>query len=432
MGDVAGPEPTAAAAGGARQVKVADDDELVLLVPGEDVAEPEVSIVIPALNEELMIGEFLDWCREGIARAGVAAEVLIVDSSSDRTGEIALAKGARVLKTPVRGLGRAYTDAIPVIRGRYVICGDADCTYDFREIGPFLERLREGYEFVMGSRFAGAIEAGAMPPLHRYFGTPLTNFILNSIYGTKFSDIHCGMRGLTLDALRRMNLRSQSWEYASEMIVKSVRLKLRTAEVPVRFYKDREGRLSHHKRAGWFSPWLAGWINLRTMLVHGADFFVMKPGLVLLALGLLVTLPLIAGPLTVGGITFSLNTMLLGSTLSIVGLQCVYLGCMAQSLYDPSGAAVRRWTSFFAFTPTMAASALLFLAGLALAFNFVKAFVGAGFTVSAQILPVNHMAVVGLLAIILSFLTFVSVLLLHAIAAYLPSGRGDVHEEARK
>lgn len=421
MGDAAaGPGRPSASAGAAGRARPPGDDEAVLLVPADDVADPEVSIVIPALDEEGLIAEFIDWCREGIERAGVAAEILIVDSSSDLTGDIALAKGARVLKTPRRGLGRAYIDAIAVIRGRYVICGDADCTYDFRRIEPFVERFRQGYEYIMGSRFAGSIEEGAMPPLHRYFGTPLTSFLLNLIYGTRFTDIHCGMRGVTLSALKDMDLKSQSWEYASEMIVKAVRLKLKTAEVPVRFYKDREGRLSHHKRIGWHSPWLAGWINLRAMLVHGADFFVLKPGFFLFFLGLLLTLPLAAGPLTIGGVTFSLNTMVLGSTLSIIGLQCIFLGCMAQSLYDPSGAARARWLSVFAYTPVMAVCGVLFLAGFGLAFNFLAAFVGAGYTVPAHLIAINHMAVAGLLAMVLSFVTFVSTLLLHAIAAYTP------------
>ncbi|MDP6883357.1 MAG: hypothetical protein QF830_04405, partial [Rhodospirillales bacterium] len=186
------------------------------------------------------------------------------------------------------------------------------------------------------------------------------------------------------------------------------------------FYKDADGRVSHHKRTGWYSPWLAGWINLRAMLIHGADFFVMKPGLLLLVLGLLITLPLSAGPLTVGGITFSLNTMLLGSMLSILGLQGFFLGCMAQSLTDPTGDAQRRWLRAFAFTPTLAGAAGLFVVGLGLAVNFLIAYVGAGYTVSANILGVNHMAVTGLLAIMVSFLTFVSTLLLHAIAALAP------------
>ena len=399
------------------------DAEAELLIPTDDVEAPEVSIVIPAMNEEPVIAEFMEWCNEGIQAAGVAAEILIVDSSTDRTPDIALDAGARVLKTPRRGLGRAYQDALPHIRGKYVIMGDADCTYDFRRIGPFLERFREGHAFIMGSRFQGSIEPGAMPALHRYFGTPLTNFLLNLIYGTRFSDIHCGMRGITLDALTAMSIRSQSWEYASEMVVKSVRMKLSTVEVPVKFYKDRRGRVSHHKRIGWFSPWYAGWINLRAMLIYGADFFVLKPGIVLLCLGLLVTLPLSAGPVTLGGVTFSLNTMWLGAALALIGLQSIFLGCMAETLYDPTGSAKRRWLGVFPYTPTVVASGLLFLAGLGLGINFVTAYIGAGFTVFEGNIATNHLAVTGLLAIMLSFMTFVSTLLLHAIAAYAPEPR---------
>src|SRR5947209_8204545 len=217
--------------------------ELRLLVPADDVREPELSIVIPALNEESTVGDFVDWCREGLDAAGISGEVLIVDSSSDRTSEIAVAHGARVLRCPRRGLGRAYIDAIPYIRGRYVLMGDADCTYDFRDLAPFVERFRQGYQFVMGSRWTGSIEEGSMPWLHRYVGTPATTWMLNVVYSSHFSDIHCGMREITTEALRRMRLQSQSWEYASEMVLKSVHMRLRTAEVPVRFLKERECRV---------------------------------------------------------------------------------------------------------------------------------------------------------------------------------------------
>ena len=186
------------------------DPELELLVPVDDVKDPEFSIVVPALNEELTVPTFIAWCQEGMRRAGVSAEILIVDSSTDKTPEIALAAGARVLKTPKRGLGRAYIDSLPFIRGKYLILGDCDCTYDFRELEPFVQKFRDGAEFIMGSRFRGYIEPGAMPPLHRYLGTPVTTWILNVIFSSHFSDIHCGMRGITRAALERMGLRSQS------------------------------------------------------------------------------------------------------------------------------------------------------------------------------------------------------------------------------
>ncbi len=398
----------------------ADNSGIRLFTPADDIAEPKLSIVIPALNEELTIGQFVDWCQEGLRRTNVRGEILIIDSSTDATAEVALARGARVLKVPKRGLGRAYIDAIPFIRGDYVVMGDADCTYDFRNLEPFVEKFHDGYEYVMGSRFRGYIEPGSMPPLHRYFGTPLTTLLLNLLYGSRFSDIHCGMRGISQPALRRMDLQSQSWEYASEMVLKSVHMDLKTAEVPVRFYKDQEGRFSHHKRSGWFSPWQAGWINLKAMLVNGADFFVFKPGIVLLGLGLLLTIPLMSGPVTVGPITFSLHWMLLGLALTIFGLQFFYCGCVAQVLYDYSGRATRRWLRVFSYTRSLVFSGIAFLAGLAFVSPLVLQYRKSGFRLPHEALfRLSHFAVFGLLLISVACINYGFTLLLHATALYV-------------
>jgi glycosyltransferase involved in cell wall biosynthesis len=393
----------------------AADPDIQLLLPAEDVAEPELSIVIPALNEQLTIGDFVAWCREGMRKAGIVGEILIIDSGTDRTTEIALASGARVLRTPKRGLGRAYIDALPFIRGRYVLMGDCDCTYDFRELAPFIEKFRGGAEFIMGSRFKGFIEPGSMPPLHRYLGTPVTTAILNVIFGSRFSDIHCGMRGLTKEALVRMDLRSQSWEYASEMVLKSVHMNLRTEEVPIRFLKDRDGRLSHLKRSGWFGPWAAAWINLRAMFVYGADFFLFKPGLVLLALGLLLTLPLSFGPLTVGPVTFDLHWMLLGLSLSILGLQCVYMGILSKIFFDYDGDETARWFRRFPYTRSVGIAAGLFAAGLTCGGLLTRNYLHNGFHLLAGS-PINSLGITGLLLAILGFMTFTFTLLLHSTA----------------
>jgi hypothetical protein len=345
-----------------------------------------------------------------------------VDSSTDETSRIALEHGARVLKTPKRGLGRAYIDALPYIRGKYVIMGDADLTYDFRLVAPFMERFREGFEFIMGSRFLGYIEDGSMPPLHRYFGTPVTTWILNVLYRGRFTDIHCGMRGISKDGLSRMDLRSQSWEYASEMVLKSVHMGLKTTEVPVRFYKDREGRLSHHKRSGWFSPWRAGWINLRAMLVNGVDFFVLKPGLILVVLGLLLTVPQAFGPVAVGPITFSLYWMLAGLALTILGLQSFYSGCVAQILYDHSGDATRKWLRIFRYNRSILLSALAFLAGVALVSPLVIDYFRAGFRLPGDVTRSSHLAVLGLVLMSAAFINYSFTLLLHAAALYARPG----------
>ena len=307
-----------------------------------------MSIVIPALNEELIISEFVAWCHEGLRRRG-PGEILIVDSSTDRTAELALAGGARVLRTPKRGLGRAYIDAVPFIRGRYVLMGDADCTYDFRQLAPFVEKLREGYDFAMGSRWLGSIEAGAMPALHRYVGTPVTTWVLNRIYGSQFTDIHCGMR---------VHHQGRPAPHGTHLAVVGVRLGDGAQVGP-----DGPG---HRRGAGHLLPGperaddtpqatggprpsgppgsTCGHVHYR------AEYFVLKPGLALLALGLLLTLPLTFGPISIGPVTFSLYWMLLGLTLAVLGLQSFFFGCLAQVLSDYSGAARPRWTRVFRYT----------------------------------------------------------------------------------
>jgi glycosyltransferase involved in cell wall biosynthesis len=399
-------------------------DVELLAPPGEaETEQVDLSIVIPALNEELTITDFVAWCKQGLEAAGVVGEIVIVDSSTDRTAELAVASGARVLKVPKRGLGRAYIDALPHIRGRWVLMGDADCTYDFRRLGVFVEAFREGHEFVMGSRWKGSIEEGSMPWLHQHLGTPVTTFILNRLYGSKFSDIHCGMRGITRDALERMDLQSQSWEYASEMVLKSVHMELRTSEVPVAFLKDREGRLSHHKRAGWFSPWQAAWINLKAMFIYGSEFFVFKPGIVLALLGLLLVVPVSFGDLQLGAVTLSLNWQFVGLALLVVGLQGFFLGCIAQVLFDYTGRYTRRWLAAFPYTRTALISFALVIAGIALAVPLLASYVSHDFELSSAVGTENHLAVTGLAAAICGAQLFIFTLLLHGTVAATSSKR---------
>jgi hypothetical protein len=265
----------------------------------------------------------------------------------------------------------------------------------------------------MGSRFRGYIEPGSMPPLHRYFGTPITTLILNVIFSSRFSDIHCGMRGITKAALTRMDLRSQSWEYASEMVLKSVHMALRTEEVPIRFLKDREGRLSHHKRSGWFSPFYAAWINLRAMFVYGADFFLYRPGFVLLALGSMLTFPLSLGPVTVGPITFSLHWMLLGVSLAVLGAQCVFMGILTQVMFDYTGEVTRKWFRRFRYTRTVVLSGIAFVIGLALTARITVRWVRNDFLLPDS---TDNLGFTGLLLMILGFMSFTFTLLLHSTA----------------
>jgi hypothetical protein len=379
-----------------------------LLPPGSGEATVQLSIVIPALNERITITEFVQWCHEGVRRAGITAQILIVDSSTDDTPQLALDAGAEVLRVPKRGLGRAYIDAIPFIRGDWIVMGDADLTYDFREVAPFVEQFKAGAEFVMGSRFRGSIEEGAMPGLHRYFGTPLTTWILNRIYGSRYSDIHCGMRGLTRAALARIALRSQSWEYASEMVLKAARLGLRIAEVPVKFYKDREGRLSHHRRMGWLSPWIAGWLNLRVMLVYTPDSFLLKPGALLASAGLVLSCALAAGPLMIAGIGFNLYWMLLGVTLATLGYSCIQIGIVARIMHRLRPGIAEKIQRLLTYDRGMILAGVCVLAGIACLIPLVAEYIRGG----GRLGKLSHPAIFGLLMIIIGFQTFCFTLLL--------------------
>ncbi len=381
--------------------------------PLSQESEVVVSIVVPALNEELTIGEFVDWCHEGLRQAGVRGEVLIVDSSTDRTAELAASKGARVLRVPKRGLGRAYIDAVPHIHGKYVIMGDCDLTYDFRELKQFIEALDAGNDFVMGTRMKGYIEPGAMPPLHRYFGTPLTTWILNRIYGTRYSDIHCGMRAMTLDALKRINIQSQSWEYASEMVLKVAKMRMRMAEVPIRFYKDRPGRLSHMKRSGWFSPWYAGWINLRTMFLHAPDFFLYKPGALMLAVGVVLTCAVVGGPVPLGRFELSSHSMLLGMTLSAIGFLAFFLGLLARVYHNFDPAYRADALHIWSYNRGMALAAVLVAAGVAVDSQLVLQWVRGGLRLQEH--EFSFFGVFGLWLLMTGFEAFAFTLILYMV-----------------
>jgi Glycosyl transferase family 2 len=390
-----------------------------LMPAGADQGPVDVSIVVPSLNEEITVGEFVDWCKQGLESAGVRGQILIVDSSTDKTPEIVLAHGGEVLRTPKRGLGRAYIDASSYVRGQWIVMGDADLTYDFRELSPFVEAFRKGAEFVMGSRFRGSIERGAMPGLHRYFGTPLTTWILNRIYGSRYSDIHCGMRGLTRSALDRIDLKSQSWEYASEMVLKAARLKLVTAEVPVKFYKDREGRFSHHRRMGWLSPWIAGWLNLKVMLVYTPDSFLLKPGIALTAIGALISCALAMGPVTIGGVGFSLYWLLFGVTCVTLGYSSIQIGVLARVMHGLRPKSLKRLRQILSYDRGMLLSAGCVLVGIVLLSTLVYHYLNSEF----KLFEISHPAIFGLLLIIVGFQTFCFTLLLEMAQRVAPEHR---------
>jgi hypothetical protein len=264
------------------------------------------------------------------------------------------------------------------------------------------------------------MERDAMPGLHRYFGTPLTTWIMNRIYHGRYSDIHCGMRGLTRVALEKMDLKSDSWEYASEMVLKAARLGLVTTEVPVKFYKDREGRISHHKRAGWLSPWRAGWMTLKVMLIYTPDSFLLKPGMILTALGLLFSLTLARGPITIGHVGFSLHWMLLGVTCTTLGYSCIQIGLLARVMHGLRPGVVGRIRALVTYNCGMLVSGSLLLVGIVLLGTLVYRYIRHGLRLES----VSHPAILGLLLIILGFQSFCLTLLLEMAQRVAPKARG--------
>ena len=213
--------------------------------------QEKVSIVMPCLNEEKGIGRCIEWAQEGLTRTGLPGEIIVADNgSTDRSTELAEAAGARVVHQPLRGYGNAYHKGFAASVGSYIVMGDADLTYDFREIDRLIEPLKHGFDYVLGSRFQGTILPGAMPWTHRYIGNPILTFILNLLFGLKSSDAHSGLRAFTRDAYGQMALQCTGMEFASELVIKAAQAKLKVAEVPITYYPRAGSSKLHALRDG--------------------------------------------------------------------------------------------------------------------------------------------------------------------------------------
>lgn len=284
----------------------------------------EVSVVIPTLNEEITIGFCVEKAIKTLERLGIKGEVIISDSySKDRTVEIAISKGARVVYQPLRGYGNAYHKGIAEAKGKIIIIGDADNTYDFSDLEKFIVPLKKGEcDLVMGNRLNDTIEKGAMPWLHRYIGTPIMTWVLNKLFKTNISDCNCGMRSFTKEAYYKMNLKSPGWEYASEMVIKAGLVGLRIKEVDITLHKDMEGRKPH------LNPWKAAWNNFKLMFMFSARYLFLIPGIILFLLGLLIFVPLMVSGenslIWIGKIGLG-NLSLVGSSfLMLIGFQLIF------------------------------------------------------------------------------------------------------------
>jgi len=287
-------------------------------------ANVRISVVLPCLNEERAVGQVVDDAWDGIESAGGDGEVIVVDNgSTDRSPEIAEEHGARVVHEPRRGYGSAYLRGLAEARGEIIVMADADGTYPIHDIGRFVEAIDDGADLALGSRFEGRIHRGAMPWMHRWIGNPILTAILNVFFGVRVSDAHCGMRAIRAEAVSDLRLHSTGMEFASEMILKSAKRGLRVADLPIEYHP----RIGESK----LQTWRDGWRHLRFMLIHSATFLFLIPGTVLLALGLLLLIPMSAGPITVFGLTLHIHAMIVASTATLVGAQIVQMGLFART-----------------------------------------------------------------------------------------------------
>ena len=279
----------------------------------------ELTILMPCLNEAETVGTCVRKAREYLSRSGISGEVVVADNgSTDGSQDIARSLGARVVPISERGYGAALIGGINSAHGKFLIMGDADDSYDFSQLNAFVARLREGYDLVMGNRFKGGIESGAMPPLHRWLGNPVLSFLGRTFFKIQIGDFHCGLRGFNAQAIRALGLRSVGMEFASEMVVRSGLAGMRITEVPTTLKKDGRSRPPHLR------TWQDGWRHLRFLLMFAPRWLFFYPGVALLTLGIVSSLLLLPGPFYITpkvGLDF--HTFLVGAFSTLIGMQCI-------------------------------------------------------------------------------------------------------------
>lgn len=284
----------------------------------EKTDQCELTVLMPCLNESETLEVCIRKALASIEGLGINGEVLIADNgSTDGSQEIARRLGARVVHVERRGYGNALMRGIATARGKYIIMGDSDDSYDFTNLGPFVAKLREGYDLVMGNRFMGGIQAGAMPPLHRYLGNPVLTAIGRLFFKSPAGDFHCGLRGFNRSAMVGLDLRTTGMEFASEMVVKSTLHKLRIAEVPTALQPDGRSRPPHLR------SWSDGWRHLRFLLLYSPRWLFLYPGMLLMTIGLVAGVLLLQGPVVIAGLGFDIQTLLYAAAAVILGFQAV-------------------------------------------------------------------------------------------------------------
>lgn len=340
----------------------------------------ELTILMPCLNEAETLATCIEKANGYLERSGVVGEVLIADNgSTDGSQEIATALGARVVDVAEKGYGNALMGGIVAAHGTYVIMGDADDSYDFSSLDAFVERLRAGDDLVMGNRFRGGIEPGAMPPLHKYLGNPVLSFVGRLFFPSQIRDFHCGLRGFNRESILAIGLITTGMEFASEMVVKSTLSGLKISEVPTTLKKDGRSRPPHLR------SWRDGWRHLRFLLLFSPRWLFLYPGLIAFAIGALVSAVLALGPIGLGAVGLDVSTQVYAMALTAVGYQAVMFALLTKLYARHEGFFIPRSKAFerVAERATLESGALigvgLFVAGLVIGIVQFSAWAAGGF-----------------------------------------------------
>lgn len=342
-------------------------------------ATPELSVVMPCLNEARTITGCVREAMDALAASGIAGEVVVADNgSTDGSQDLATQAGARVVPIAAKGYGNALRGGIAAARGRFILMGDADGSYDFSHLPRFVERLRAGADLVMGNRFRGGIQPGAMPWKNRHIGNPVLSFVGRLFFRTGIGDFHCGLRAFTTDAYRRMDLRTTGMELASEIVIKSVLFGLRVEEVPIVLRKDGRDRPPHLR------PWRDGWRHLRFMLLFSPRWLFWYPGILLMALGLVLGGALLQGPLPLGRITLDVHTLLFAAVAVLIGFQATSFAVLSKFVATRAGlrrpeAGFEDWFRHLTLESGLVTGGVLVVAGLGLSIGAVSIWGGQGF-----------------------------------------------------
>ena len=332
----------------------------------------ELTIVMPCLDEAETVAVCVEKAVRFLSQNGIAGEVIVADNgSTDGSQALATDAGARIVPIAQRGYGAALRGGIAAANSDYIIMGDADDSYDFSSLEGMLAQLRSGSDLVMGNRFAGGIEPGAMPFLHRYLGNPVLSFLGRLFYRNNIGDFHCGLRGFRTSAISALGLNSNGMEFASEMVVKSALQKLRITEVPVRLYRDGRSRPPHLR------TWRDGWRHLRFLLLHSPRWLFLFPGIALFVTGMLAMLSIGLHSLSIGGMNLDIHTLSYAGAASILGMQMIVFAVLTrlmgiQNGWLPASSMGSKLLTGLTLERCLVVSALLFFTGIAMSLYAVS------------------------------------------------------------